>query len=229
MREDPTALFLLRYLATTRGKTILTGKDPMKEIWLTPKTKQDVIDANKGKKNIPGWSNEVLYDKCSTFFPRNRDAYVKELGKRYKEGKADDAVERALEFLKDKDPRKRAAGVLILGQCGKEVVKKHLESMLGMFDDPRQFVRINTVRALVPYFQDLEGDLAEPLMRLVTRKEYWDMVNDNNNIPTYVFNALYPTQPKKGPKLFQTKFSERPFEYGIDPHLTRETLERAQL
>lgn len=227
MREDPTALYMLRYLATTRGNTIITGKDPMKEIWLTPKTKQDVIDGNGGDKNIPEWSNEVLYAKCSTFYPRMRDAYAKELGKRYKEGKADDAVEKALEFLKDKEPRKRAAGVLILGKCGEDVVKKNLKSMLAMFDDPRQFVRINAVRALIPYFQDLEGDLAEPLMRLVTRKEYWDMVNDNNNIPTYVFNALYPKQPKRGPKLFQTKFAEHPFEYGLDPHLTRETLERA--
>jgi len=61
--DDPNALYALRYMGD-RGTTYLTGKDPMKELQLTPEGMQDIIDGNTGNATMQEWvdtlSNEDL-------------------------------------------------------------------------------------------------------------------------------------------------------------------------
>ena len=224
-RDDPTSLFMLRYMGNRRT-TILTGKDPIEAIQADEDDIQEMIDGNTSEKELTKLSTDELFNRCRTFYPKSRETFARELGRRYQEDREEDILSRALTMLKHKDPRRRAAAVRILGQCGQDVVVKHLSEMLSTFDDPRQFVRKNGIKALEPYFLTLEGRLAEPLMKLVTRDEYWTQLNDNNAVPTFVFRSLFKEKNKKKPEEEVSKFGDDPYSYGIDEGLTRAALER---
>jgi hypothetical protein len=223
--DDPTALYMLRYMGT-RGTTILTGKDPIEAIQATEGDLQDIIDGNSSKEELAKLPTDELFNRCRTFYPNRRDVFTKELGRRFQENGESSIVERALAMLKHEEPRKRASAVLILGRSGEETVLKYLSEMLAMFDDSRQFVRINAIRALEPYFLTLEGQLAGPLMKLVTRDEYWNQLNDNNAVPTFVFRSLFKEKNRKKPEEKVSQFGNDPYSYGLDESLTRAALER---
>jgi HEAT repeat protein len=224
-RDDATSLYMLRYMGTRRT-TILTGRDPMPSIQATEEDLQDIIDGNASEKELVKLSTDELFERCRTFYPNRRDIFSRELGRRYQEAGEQSILPRALKMLKDPLPRKRAAAVLTLGHCGEEVVVKHLSDLFETFEDSRQFVRINAIRALEPYFLSLEGQLAEQLMRLVTRDEYWKQLNDNNAVPTYVFRSLFKEKNRKKPDMKVSQFGNDPYSYGVDQDLTREALER---
>ena len=216
-----TALNVLRYIVT-RQQTYLTGKDPMPETQLTEERFEDVVDGQAPNdamdKFVAKFSNEQLLTKFRTFYPKMRNIYAKELGKRYKEGKAPDLISKLLVLLKHKDPRKRAAGVITLAECGEAIVRKHLPAMLTMFDDNREFVRLNAVRAIAKHYSALEKKAIEPLMELLTRKQYWEILNDSNNVPRAAINILFGEN---------SIFKEKTYDLGIDIQVTRDTLERS--
>jgi hypothetical protein len=215
------ALNVLRYIVT-RQKTYLTGKDPMPETQLTEERFEDVVDGqapnNAMGKFVAQFSNEQLLTKFRTFYPKMREIYAKELGKRYQEGKAPDLISKLLVLLRHKDPRKRAAGVITLAECGEAIVRKHLATMLTLFDDNREFVRLNAVRAIAKHYSALEKKAIEPLMELLTRKQYWEILNDSNNVPRTAINILFGEN---------SIFKEKTYDLGVDAQVTRDTLERS--
>jgi len=225
-----TALFVLRYIGH-KNTTYLTGKEPMKEIQLTEESMQDVYDANSPNASraaiVAKLSDDQLIKKFSTFSIKMRRAYAVDVGKRYKAGNKS-ILNKVLQLLSDSEPRKRAGAVLAVAQCGEAATEKNLKAVLALFDDPRQFVRIHALEALNKHFESLQDLIVEPMMKLVTRKEYWDMLNDNNNVPTHVFNNLFKGRDKHTPKDARLcTLGEDPFNYGTDLKLTRETMERA--
>ena len=228
--SSSNAVFVLRYIGH-KNRTYLTGKDPMKEIQLNEETMQDVYDANGGNSDraatVAAFSDTQLLDKLRTFSIKMKRAYAAEVGKRYKAGNKA-ILNKVLPLLKDEEPRRRSAAVLAIAECGEAETEKNLDAMLALFDDPRQFVRIHAIEALSKHFENLQDKLVEPMMKLVTRKEYWEMLNDNNNVPTHVFNNLFRGRNKHTPKDAKLcTLGEDPFNYGTDETLTRETMERA--
>jgi len=218
--RDPTATEVLHQAVALR-KTLITGKDPDKSLWLNDRELKQLLASARGQFNDPWldakvgtpWkdrSTDELFDLLDIFIPKARRQVAEELGKRFKAGEKAIA-ERLVKLLESDNARFRDGAVRGLYFCGPDTVLANLSAITKRLEDSHDFVRITTVAVVSQTATNAETQAA--LLSAATAPP-------QAVAPNSVRNAI------QGP-LFggDTPLAKSPFSAGFDERLVRDALE----
>lgn len=221
--RDATATYLLHYSAPLR-QLLITGKDPDKSLWMTPRDMNELLVSARPQLSDPlllersgkPWkerSTPELFELLGHFFPKFRANVATELGARFQAGEKD-IVPRLLELLKSPEARYRGGACRALTACGPELVRASFAEITALLHDPAEFVRMDAVGAIA---DATEPDDPQRLTLLLTAasEEYAGMSSDTANVRSAVKGALFPRRGTPG------AISTTPFELGLDPKFVR--------
>jgi len=217
--RDPTATEVLTHSVIFK-QTLITGKDPHPALYPNERELQQLLRSAQGMFHDPWLQAKVdgpllerdtaaLLDDLDIFYPKARDNIGKELAQRFKAGEQD-IPEKLLALLQHENARYREGAVRALQACGEDVILSNLTRIIPLLSDPKDFVRISTVRLINSCNPPEEAQLAtleatlEPPQSLA---------------PNSVRNAAMELFAKDIP------LANQPFESGMDPEKVYQVLE----
>jgi HEAT repeat protein len=218
--RDPTATEVF-HQAVIHKQTLITGKDPNEALYPTKREMKQLLASARGQfqdpwlKELAGtpWperSTDEIFDLLDIFYPKARDSYAKELGKRFQAGEKD-IVDRLLKLLDSDNARFRDGALRALGACGSDTVLASLSKLTPLLKDSEDFVRITAARVISGVSDSEETQLA--------------MLEATNEEP----KAIAPNSVRNTTQaaLFakDNVLANNPFEAGFDEENVRKALE----
>ena len=222
--RDPTATDVL-HQSVIFGQTIITGKDPDESLYPNEREMKQLLTSARAQFSDPvliersgkPWqergSDEII-DLLDIFYPKARDTFAAELGKRFQAGEKE-ILPKLVELLASREPRFRDGALRAIGACGKDAVLGNLSKVVALLQDPEDFVQITAVRVVSKATDDREAQLA---MLQATVEEPGSVA------PNSVRNATQEVLFGRDHPLART-----PFEAGFDAGLVRKALEEVLL
>lgn len=219
--RDPTATEVMHQSSIFK-QLLITGKDVPESWHLNEREMKQMLASARGQLTDPKLleiagppvqerpTAEVL-DLLDIFFPRARQNFAKELGKRHLAGDKE-VLPGALKLLESDNARFRDGALLTLMACGNDAILSNLSKIIPLLSDKADFVQITASKAVAKGGENKEAQLA----MLDATLEPFEAIEPNslgNTTQGLLFGG-------------NTKLATRPFDAGFDPDKVQRVLEK---
>ena len=218
--------------ASIYKQLIITGKNIPDSYHMTDREMKRMFSSAHKQFNDPAlramdgvpWqerSTQEILEILDCFYPKARENFAKELGKRHLNGDKE-VLPGILKLLESDNPRYIDGALRSLQNCGEDTILSNLSKVTPLLTDQPDFVQITASRTIAkggqqkdkkaPLSIDRESQLA---MLKATIEE--EQTSEPNHLGNHTQGILFGSQGPLGNK---------PFDSGHDPDLVHKVLER---
>ena len=218
--------------ASIYKQLIITGKNIPDSYHMTDREMKRMFSSARKQFNDPAlramdgvpWqerSTQEILEILDCFYPKARENFAKELGKRHLNGDKE-VLPGILKLLESDNPRYIDGALRSLQNCGEDTILSNLSKVTPLLTDQPDFVQITASRTIAkggqqkdkkaPLSIDRESQLA---MLKATIEE--EQTSEPNHLGNHTQGILFGSQGPLGNK---------PFDSGHDPDLVHKVLER---